>query len=194
MEEFFLNLGLPYTWSKLLPFILLFIFGILLAVFLHKVIYKKVLNIILTVLGFIAPVAIYFALHPIYQGDLNDSSRAVKKEMANELQQKTLYVISIPGCPWCKLAMKDMKALQERNPKLKVQYIVLSKDENHLKFFKEELPSSISIQLANEPVELSKVAQGEYPTFAIVEKDQILTWSNSEFGAYAWDRINTIVK
>ena len=194
MEEFFLNLGLSYTCSKILPFILMIILGILLAIFIHKIFYKKVWKIVLPILAFFAPAAIYFILHPIYQGDLNDSSRSVKKEVAAELNPKTLYVISLPGCPWCKLSIKDMEKLQERNPNLKVSYVVVSNDENHLAFYKEEIPKTFTLELAKEPRQLSQVARGEYPTFAIVDGNEILAWSNSEFGSYAWDKINKIVK
>ncbi len=191
MEHLLTTMGLSFTASKIIPFVLFLLLGIILFIFSRKKIKKAVIKNIVSILLLIAPVATYFAFNPIFQGDLNNTSSTVPllKEY-NEINENTLYVISLPGCPWCKLSIKDLEKIKAHNPALDVTYLVTSTDSIHLKFYKDEMPENFNLKLAENPEAMADLAAHSFPTFVVKNKEgKLLVWNNSAFGANAFDQI-----
>ena len=78
MENFLLSISLSFTVSKLISYLLFVVIGILLAfLFFKKSKNKRISKIPKLIIGlvlFVAPFLIYFAIHPIYEGDFSNNS------------------------------------------------------------------------------------------------------------------------
>jgi len=190
MESFFLNLGLSYTWSKALPYILMIILGLLIGIYLFRKTKSKTIKII-SVLLIGVPFGAYFAVNPIYQGDFSNESRTVEHSPAtSELTGKKLVVISLPGCGYCKESVERLKEVKKLHNKLEVEYVVTSTDSMTLEFYKEVIKGEFPLRLAENPDEMTKLAQGRYPSFVLVnEKEPMTIWVNNTFGAMAMDEV-----
>ena len=87
MENFFVNLGLSYTWSKALPYLLMVVIGLLIGIYLFKR-SKTKLTKLLSLVVIAVPFGIYFIFNPIYQGDFSNNSRTVNvSELTSELEK-----------------------------------------------------------------------------------------------------------
>ncbi len=165
----------------------MFIGGIFLSYFLSKQtrIIKKVSYVI-----WIVPLAIYFAFHPIYEGDFSNKYRkiVVHNKLLNS-NSNQLVVITIPGCPFCKQSIQTIKKIKKRCPKLKVTYIICSSDSSSIDWYKSDIKNSFSISLVKNTLYWSKIAQGKFPSFLLVTKNQSIIWSNENFGTLAKDAI-----
>ncbi len=190
MESFFLNLGLSYTWSKALPYILMIILGVLIGIYLFRKTKSKIIRII-AILLIGTPFGIYFAINPIYQGDFTNESRIVEHSpQTSELSGKKLVVISLPGCGYCKESVERLRQVKKLHHNLEVEYVVTSTDSTTLDFYKEVIKGEFPLRLANNPDEMSKIAQGRYPSFVLVnEKEPMTVWVNNTFGVMAMDEV-----
>lgn len=190
MESFFLNLGLSYTWSKALPYILMIILGALIGIYLFRKSKSKVVRII-SILLIAVPFGIYFAINPIYQGDFTNESRTVEHSAAtSELTGKKLVVISLPGCGYCKESVERLKEVKKLHSNLSVEYVVTSSDSTTLEFYKEVIKGEFPLRLAENSDEMTKLAQGRYPSFVLVnEKEPMKVWVNNTFGVIAMDEV-----
>lgn len=188
MESFFLNLGLSYTWSKALPYLILIILGILIGTMLFK--RSKSLGMkIASLVTIVIPFVIYFAIHPIYQGDFSNNSRIIapSEELA-ELSGKKLVVISLPGCGFCKQSVAQMKEVKARNKNIAVEYIVASSDSSSLAFYQEVIKGEFPLTLAQNPEAMGIAAEGRFPCFVLVDNDKPMqAWNNNTFGVAALD-------
>lgn len=190
MESFFLNLGLSYTWSKALPYILMIILGVLIGIYLFRKTKSKIIRI-LAILLIGTPFGIYFAINPIYQGDFTNESRIVEHSpQTSELSGKKLVVISLPGCGYCKESVERLRQVKKLHRNIEVEYVVTSTDSTTLDFYKEVIKGEFPLRLANNPDEMSKIAQGRYPSFVLVnEKEPMTVWVNNTFGVMAMDKV-----
>lgn len=190
MESFFLNLGLSYTWSKALPFIIFIILGIILGRFLFKR-SKSTLMKIVSIIAIFIPFGIYFAINPIYEGDFSNTSITVQRtaEMS-ELKGKKLVVISLPGCKYCKESIQVLKEIQDRHKNLEVEYVVTSSNSSDLDFYLEKSKGIFPVRLAENVEAMAKLANGHFPTYVLVNNDKPFeTWSNNTFGISALDKV-----
>lgn len=190
MESFFLNLGLSYTWSKALPYILMIILGLLIGIYLFRKTKSTIIKIVSVILIGV-PFGIYFAINPIYQGDFTNESRTVEHSAAtSELTGKKLVVISLPGCSYCKESVERLREVKKLHTNLEVEYVVTSSDSMTLEFYKEVIKGEFPLRLASNPEEMSKLAQGRYPSFVLVdEKEPMKVWVNNTFGVTAMDEV-----
>ena len=193
MESYFLNTGLSWTMSKVLPYVIMIFLGIILWFIFKKLLKRinKFLRWTLLVVVFVLPFGTYFALSPIYEGDFSNNSIEVEKtELNSELTGKKLAVIAIPGCPYCLEAMGRLLKMKERVPDLKVEYVVCSVDSTTLNWYKERGGDEIDVRLAKNREEMSKLAEHAFPTFVLVDNEHPLKkWSNDSFGVFAMDEI-----
>ncbi len=195
MEDFLHGIGFNYTISKALPYLLVILLGVFLSVFAFRKIKPKIWRIAIALVALLLPFGIYFAIHPIYQGDFNDTTTYYEySDQTTDISSNTLYVISLPGCPWCKESIKDLRILKDQNPNLNICYLVVSDDESHLNFYTEAMPKDFELKLAKNPQEMAILAKGQYPTFAIKDQEKVNIWSNNSFGAFAFDKIRSILK
>lgn len=195
MESFFLNLGFSYTWSKLLPYILMTIVGILIGIFLLRR-SKSLLTKVLSVITIGIPFGIYFAINPIYQGDFSNESRIVAHTaQTSELNGNKLVVISLPGCIFCKESVERLKEVKKYDKNIEIEYVVTSSDKEVLDFYEDVIKGEFPLRLAENPEAMIDLAQGRFPSFVLVnEKKPMKIWVNNTFGVMALDEVASSFK
>lgn len=195
MESFFLNLGFSYTWSKLLPYILMTIVGILIGIFLLRR-SKSLLTKVLSVITIGIPFGIYFATNPIYQGDFSNESRIVAHTaQTSELNGNKLVVISLPGCIFCKESVERLKEVKKYDKNIEIEYVVTSSDKEVLDFYEDVIKGEFPLRLAENPEAMIDLAQGRFPSFVLVnEKKPMKIWVNNTFGVMALDEVASSFK
>lgn len=193
METYFLDSGMSWTMSKVLPYLIMVLVGIVLWIIAKRLLksINKFLRWGLLLLAFIIPFGIYFSISPIYEGDFSNNSIEVSRSDTNaELNGKKLVVITIPGCPFCLEAIDQLLIMKGRVPKIEIEYIVCGSDSTSLDWYKEKAGSDIAVKLADNKEEMAKIAQHAFPTFVLVDNNHPLkTWSNNSFGVFAKDEV-----
>lgn len=198
IENLFLDLGFSWTISKLLPYILTVILGLILVYVIKKTLKrsKKWVKILIQFILFVAPFGLYFTYSPIYVGDFSNASVSVEKLPDHaELTGQKLAVISIPGCKYCYQAIDQLKKLKERVPEATIEMIVCSKDSITLDWYREKAGDAITVRLATHGKAMAKLANHQFPTYVLVNNDKdIKKWSNDAFGVVAMDEVELLLK
>ncbi|MCO5259538.1 MAG: hypothetical protein M9916_05290 [Crocinitomicaceae bacterium] len=190
MENYFIKLGLSFTWSKALPYIFLIIIGIGLGLLLFKKL-KSTLGKIFALLFMVVPFVVYFIVHPIYEGDFTNEARTIQPtEATSELNGHKLVVISLPGCKYCKQSIEFFKEIKKIRQDIVVEYTVVSEDERNLDFYNEAMQGEFPLYLATNVEALNKIAEGRYPTFVLINDSKpYRVWNNNTFGVMAIDEV-----
>ena len=192
MENFLLNIGLSFTVSKLISYFLFVVIGILLAFLFFKKSKNerigKIPKLIISLVLFVAPFLIYFAIHPIYEGDFSNNSYSIDSKV-DFPKNKQLTIIALANCPYCIQSIETSKLLKKKNPGIKIEYWVLSNSPAHYIKYKKLLGNAAQVKLkARISDELAIIAKGSYPTFVISDnKKAIKAWNNDSFGVMAMD-------
>lgn len=199
IELFLLDIGLSWTISKLLPYLIAIAIGLILINLLKKHIRdsKTIVKWFLRVTLFFFPFGGYFIYSPIYEGDFSNNYVSVKKEAKyNELTGKKFVVISMPGCSYCFESIDRMKKLLDRIPQAEIEYIVcLSSDSLSTEWYQNKAGDNIIVRLAKDSDALTQLAEGTFPTFVLVNNESPLTkWSNDSFGVLAMDNVEEFLK
>jgi hypothetical protein len=189
LENIFLNFGLSWTMAKALPYILALLIGTLLSVLFFRKKNKRLkmlFRLPISVIFFAA----YFIFHPIYEGDFSNHSYKPKSGTLAELKNDEFVVVAIPGCMYCMESIEKLNKLKERNPDLKIRFLVLSSDDKDLKYYREIAAPSISVTKAKETKRFLEISKGGFPTFLSVKGGKIMkVWSNDSFGVLALDEV-----
>ena len=189
IENIFLDFGLSWTMSKILPYSIALLIGIVISWLLfrkktHPL--KRVFALSFSLIFF----AVYFIFQPIYEGDFSNSSYLPKTTKLAELKKDEFVVIAIPGCNYCLESIKKLNKLKERNPFLKIRFLVLSSNNKELLYYRKIATPSIAISKAKETNRFLEISKGGFPTFLSVREGQIIkAWSNDSFGVLALDEI-----
>ncbi len=195
IEDLLLGVGLSWTMSKTLPYVLCIIIGIVVMLFLKKRMRttSKLLKWIVGSIGLILPFVFYFSFHPIYEGDFSNNSISVDMENdLSELRGEKMVIISIANCPYCYESITRVKKLKERNPDINIEMRVCSSDSNSVNWYNEVAGENMNVVLAENKEALAKLAFGSFPTFVLVNNDSPLTvWSNDDFGVRAMDEVES---
>lgn len=189
MENFFLNFGLGWIVSKIIPFVLMLALGIGLYFFTLRIFKKRWIRISLLVL-IVLPALIHLVFNPIYQGDFADDYRAQKiTSRLNELQDGRLTILVLPGCPYCEEAIEEMIALKSRiGSEQEMDIIVCTAFKDDLKFYEDESEGNMNVKISKNTIALSELAEREFPVFVFkTEGKNSRIWSNFQFGAFAKD-------
>ena len=192
-ELFFLNMGLSYTLSKVVAYLLFPILGFLVWLIIKKWIKGSVLRItalVVLCLGFFFS---YFLQHPIYEGDFSNNSTLVQmKSELDDIKTDKLVVISIPNCPFCQESILRMLAFQKRHQKVRIEYRVCVNDsltKDAVSFYRKMLGNTIPVSKAKDVKRLAALADMSFPTFVLVTKSRKIKWSNDNFGVGALDEV-----
>lgn len=193
IETFLLSLGLSFGIAKFLPYFLLGMLGWFLARFIHRRVKAKTtkrwLLGLLFIATFIQPVLIYFAIYPIYQGDLVDLSYNPKSKLSLG-QSKQLVVIALPGCKYCSESTQLMKGIKPY-AKVPIEYWVLGSDSSDLNSYQALLGSQINCELKPNLSEVLPITEGSFPTYVLIEHGKITkAWHNDAFGVRALNELN----
>jgi len=192
MENMFLDLGLSWTLSKTLPYVLAIILGLLVFWLIRKRVKSKLYRWLLVPVIFI-PFGIYFVFNPIYEGDFSNNVRAEQSKEFKRISKERLTVIAIPGCPYCKGSIPTLKKYIERTNK-KVDFIVLSSHREMMADYKREAKGSkinVKLALTADLDRFSKLAKGSFPAFVYRKGDKIHVWNNDGFGVRALDWVES---
>ncbi len=195
IENAFMMAGLSWTASKLLPFFIAFLIGFFVWWLFKKRIPNKWLKVVFLIAFCAIPFFAYFMYSPIYQGDF--SSDFTTKNMVNELKlakKNTLFVITIPNCPYCYESVLMSNQLKKRNPKLEIVYLVLSSDPKAIMAYQEIADPSIRFQLGQDLEQLTELAEGGFPSFVQRNNNQLMMWSNNQMGPATLDKIENSVE
>ena len=198
IELFLTNVGLSWTLSKLIPYLTLILLGFLLARwFKRRIIFKlpyvrKIVFITALFLPFIAG----FIINPIYSGDFSQNGTEIADPVKmSDFRNADLAVIAIPGCPHCFGSIAKLKRIKDRNPKIRIKFIVCTKSNADLKEYQTEGGTAITVVKANNPETLGELAEGRFPTFALVLSSKaVYKWSNDQFGVRAIDKLEDDLK
>ena len=189
MESFFLNFGLGWVVSKIIPFVLMFVLGIGLYLVALKFLKRKWMRLSSLIL-IVVPALVYFAINPIYEGDFADNYRTVRiPNRLSELENDRLTILVLPGCPYCEEAMEQINVLRSRiGSKQEMDIIVCTPSVKGLKFYKDKSQGKINVKMSKSTKSLVKIAKGEFPAFVYKRKGKrSRVWSNFQFGAFAKD-------
>jgi glutaredoxin len=198
-EIFFSSLGLSWTLSKALPYILFLIIGFSFSVIFYKKLkLLKLLKLIISLAIFVLPFLVYFVYSPIYQGDFSNSGYIVSSENRfPDKKQLTVYVLS--NCPYCIQATTTLKNMLFNNKRIHLEIKVIGNHMND-KIKYQRLINQLgdvslykkSDSLLREPIKaMLKLTEGEFPTYVLSESGQaVKAWHNDRFGVRAMDEID----
>jgi hypothetical protein len=194
MENFLLSIGLSFTLSKLISYLLFVVIGILVAFLFFKKSknrrISKVPKLIISLVLFVAPFLIYFAIHPIYVGDFSNNSYLIESKV-DFPKKKQLTIVALANCPYCIQSIEVSKLLKEKNPGIRIEYWVLSSNPVHQLKYKKLLGNAAQVKLkARFSDELAVIAKGSFPTFVLSDNNKgIKAWNNDSFGVMAMDEV-----
>ena len=200
IEIFLSSLGLTWTMSKLLPYILFLIIGISFSIIFYKK-FKllKPLKIFISLAILVLPFLLYFVYSPIYQGDFSNSGFTVSSENRfPDKKQFTVYVL--PNCKYCVSSTATLKAMIRKNKGINLVVRVMGHTVNdslkYVKLMDNLVP--VTINSSNNSIEKVQVkefftiTQGEFPTFVLSKNGKaIKAWHNDNFGVGAIDEVTT---
>jgi hypothetical protein len=191
LETFLLDSGLSWTLSKLLPYVVLPIVGLIIWAIFRKSMKRRPVRVLTFLLLVLLPFGLYFIMYPIYEGDFSNNSDEVA--LVPELKKggQKLVVITIPDCPFCKESVYRMKAFKERNPDVKIEYRVCSSRKADAKAYKEIAGTSFPVVLAKDLGKMSKLAEEAFPAFVLTDGNSGTRWSNDHFGVAALDEVES---
>lgn len=193
LENFFLDLGLGWTFAKIAYYVLFSLLGFFLFLVLSKIIkvfqkIKLVLIPLFVIIGFF----IGFAINPIYVGDFSNNHKIIQDKQP-EFEKNQLTLISIPGCPYCYGSIGKLKKIQQRQPKLNIKFVVCSSDTSQLDWYKTEVKDAFPVVLAKNIEQMAAIANHAFPCFVYVNsKGEIKKWKNDDFGVRAVDEVEAM--
>ncbi len=191
IENFFLDLGLSWSLSKAIPYLLFILSGFFLALLSRKIqLKKKWIKHTISTLLFALPFTIYFTLYPIYEGDLTNQGFKPKSKILFPTT-KTLTVVVLPDCPYCHQSIPLIDKIKTRNPKMNINFWVVSSDSLPAKSgILSKIPSEFKILQRHDVLEISQLTSGTFPCFVLSDKKKVIqVWNNNQFGVRAIDEI-----
>ena len=193
-ESFLLEIGLSWTMSKIVPYLISILIGLIFVLILRKK-KGKLKPLFSWIIGstlFLLPFLLYFSFSPIYQGDFSNIYRVEHiEQIQKERTSNRLVVISIPYCPYCMGSIEKIKMVKERVPNCEIEYVVCTQDTTSLKWYRAETGNKAQVKQAKYPGFYRQLADGRFPTFAYISKDEIKIWSYDDFGVGALDMIES---
>lgn len=199
INEYLLEYGFSWTFSKMLPYLLLVVSGVFMfiskmfSVSAIKFLVPKLpaVKFLLYFIYLLGPFTIGFAINPIYEGDFAmDGTEIAESISLKEFKNADLVVITIPGCPFCFESITDLKKIQARKPSMKIHFVVCSTEKSSLSYYKKEIDGAFKCSLASDAEKMMQLAEGTFPTFVLIkDKKAVSKWSNNQFGVRAKDLI-----
>lgn len=196
LRGFLLNMGFSWMLSEWMYYAILVMLGASLAWTLAqgvnwKTAWKKYSVVLCSVL---APFAIGFAEHPIYEDMLWDLSVDMSTvKTTTDYANADIVVIAIADCPYCKRAVTELNALHERNPDLRMRMVVCTADSVWLKPYEEDAGNSFAVVMASDMDVMATHADGHFPAYVLVRDGKpVCRWTNNEWGPRAKDIVEQV--
>lgn len=185
-----LDMGFSWSLSFLLPYVFLLLFGFLLAKTFKNVLQKlnPWLQKTIIILLFGLPFGIGFGIYPIYQGDVFGQSKTVVN-VYPEFNSYDLVLLTIPECKYCHETIKNMNKLVERNPRIRILYIVCSSNSGEIQPYRRKLHKKIDVRLAKNLNNMTSLAGSSFPVYLHAQGKQLRWYDNNNFGTRTLDAI-----
>ena len=191
IETFFLDFGLSWSISKMLPYVICVLLGLCFVLLFRRIAFRnRWLNRIGSFILFALPFSIYFALYPIYEGDFsNQGSKPTSRIQFPS--SKTFTVVVLPDCPYCFQSISLIDKLKSRNPSMPINYWVVSSDTLPPKTgILSKIPYEYEVFQRHDVIEMSKLVLGTFPCFVLSDNGKVQkVWNNNQFGVLALDEI-----
>ena len=190
MEELLNYLGVSFTISKFLPYLLTILTGIVSSILIHKHISaSKYIRIIVIILITALPFGIYFSIYPIFEGDINSEGVIIRKNL-DLPKNKDLLIIALADCPFCIQSQKTIKIIHQKNKRIKAEYIIVNGTKQDSIRYARMLHGFASCRTVKNSVPLTQTIQGKFPSFILVQKGRLKkVWNNNNFSVRAWDEV-----
>ena len=195
IELLLINTGFSWTFSKIFPYALLILFGIILCIESRKGIVRRWVKNSIGILSFVAPFGLGFIFNPIYEGDFSKQGTSIVKNASPaDFKKDGLMVITIPNCPFCFGSIQKLKLIKRRQPALEIDFVVCANNKEYLQKYKKEINGSFPIRIADNADSLVFTANFRFPAFVLVKnKKPNYVWSNDQFGVRAIDEMEKTV-
>jgi hypothetical protein len=191
LESFLLQIGCSWTAAKFIPYLFCLVVGFLLFKLFSKVAFRSWLRYTLMAVGFCLPFLTYFTFFPIYKADIQAETYTPPIFDPQLPNQATLFIVILPGCPYCMETIQLSKQMLQKNSKIRIQYLLTSEDMEGYRYFRKRLPKQIGVKIPANPTIWMLSAAGEFPSYLLVKDRKVIkAWHNNEFGVRALDQIN----
>ena len=195
METLLNNLGLSFTLSKFIPYLLTILIGIVCAKLLSKHISaSKIIRILFITLITILPFGIYFAIQPIFEGDISNEGIIIRKNL-DLPKNKDLLIIALADCPYCIQSQETIKLIHQKNTKIKAEYLIVNGTKQDSIRYARMLLGFASCRTVKNSVPLIQTIQGRFPSYILVQNGIFKkVWNNNTFSARAWDEVVSCIQ
>ncbi|MBM3185900.1 MAG: hypothetical protein FJZ67_06335 [Bacteroidetes bacterium] len=191
IETHFLDIGLSWSSSKALPYFLSILLGLILVFLIKKIRFNKNwIKWAISLFVLLLPFSVYFAFYPIYEGDFSNLG-VIPNSKIKFPTQKALTVVVLPDCPYCHQAIPLIDKIKSRNPKMTINYWVVTSDSLPPKTgILSKISSDYQVCQRLDVVEISQLVLGTFPCFILSENNKaIKVWNNNQFGVRALDEM-----
>jgi len=190
IEIFLLDLGFSWQNSRLLPFVFIIIGSLITVWLIRKYKFNKLwLNISLKIVIVTFPAVLYFLVYPIYRGDVWDLSRKLTAKTTRSIPTVSLKIYVLPNCPYCIETLEIMNLFHKRNPKIKIEYVIVSSSGGGE--MAKITPKYIKVRYEPNSRSIEKITQGSYPSFVMPTNKTLFIWDNNSFGLKSLDVIES---
>jgi hypothetical protein len=195
MEELLNYLGVSFTISKFLPYLLTILIGIVSSILIHKHISAfKYIRIIVIILITALPFGIYFSIYPIFEGDINSEGVIIRKNL-DLPKNKDLLIIALADCPFCIQSQKTIKIIHQKNKRIKAEYIIVNGTKQDSIRYARMLLGFASCRTVKNSVPLIQTIQGRFPSYILVQNGIFKkVWNNNTFSVRAWDEVVSCIQ
>lgn len=190
LESFSLEVGLSWTFSKMTPYLFQFIVVVLLSASVAQLFgtsYGK--KKLILVFGILTFSGICFVVHPIYEGDFDNTFEELFAVHMEDEFQEGLTMIVLPGCPYCYERIETLNRLKNQNGGVPISIIMLYSDSLSMKEYSELLRDNIIVIPAQNSEQLKQLVRGSFPAFIYTSKESktLFFWDQIGFGSGALD-------
>ena len=187
------SLGLSWTLSAIIPYILELIAAILLGLQFSQLLRDRsrtVQRMTLMSSVFVAG-GIAFLFNPVYEGDFSNTYQEVVANVNGDPAiEKGLTMLALPGCPYCYERIGTLNFLRDRNPDLLISVILVQEDSMTMENYKSRLLQNIEVRYTEHGSFLAKIVGGSFPAFFYRdEQGQTRFWRQAGLGTTALDWI-----
>jgi thiol-disulfide isomerase/thioredoxin len=193
VEKNSLQIGLSWTLSTLVPYILVLIASFLVGYQLTSLFKdrSRSLSRFIFLFTFLAFFGIAFWAHPIYEDDFsNNMNQVVLDSNEGPVFDEGLTMVALPGCPFCFARIPLLNELKTRNPQLNITVLLVKESEETAEIYNKELVGTINVEVTKFGSLIAQNTKGRFPAFFYrTEKDEIMYWDQRDFGNLAFDWI-----
>ena len=140
------------------------------------------------------PFGIYFAIHPIFEGDISNEGVIIRKNL-DLPKNKDLLIIALADCPFCIQSQKTIKIIHQKNKKIKAEYLIVNGTKQDSIRYARMLNGFASCRNIKNSIPLLQSIQGSFPSFILVQNGRLKkVWSNNTFSVRAWDEVVSCIE